>query len=112
MRHAIVKIATVPLLAVTSLTALSNPALASDDFVIIYQCEGGERLEVQRSDDAATVRLDDKSFELDRTRSSIGEKFESASAALIIEGPRAVFVANDRLELGACVEQTRTKAPR
>jgi hypothetical protein len=39
---------------------------------------------------------------------ALGEKYGSPTAALIIDGSSAVFVADDRLQLGACVKALET----
>ena len=64
-----------------------------------------------RTDETAVVRFVDRTYELRRKRSSIGVKYTSARAALIIDGPSAVFVAEDRLQLGTCLETFPATAP-
>lgn len=69
-----------------------------------YACEGRQNLVVERDKDRARVNFIDRSYELKRRPSSIGIKYGSSSAALIIDGPSAIFVADDRLQLGTCTE--------
>ena len=69
-----------------------------------YACEARQNLVVQRDGHIARVSFTDRSYELRRKPSDIGVKYESPTAALIIDGPSAVFVAEDRLQLGACTE--------
>ena len=69
-----------------------------------YTCEPRQNLVVARSGDTATVHFIDRTYELRRKASSIGEKFIAKDAALIIDNKSAVFVAEDRLQLGTCVE--------
>ena len=69
-----------------------------------YECAPRQNLVVSRTDGMAVVRFIDRTYELRRKRSSIGMKYVSATAALIIDGPSAVFVAEDRLQLGTCRE--------
>lgn len=76
-----------------------------------YQCASREDLVVSRIDETAVVRFVDRTYELRRKSSSIGVKYTSSRAALIIDGPAAVFVANDRLQLGTCLEAFRATAP-
>lgn len=71
---------------------------------IRYACEGRQNLVVERDRDRAHVNFIDRSYELKRRPSSIGIKYGSSTAALIIDGHSAVFVANDRLQLGTCRE--------
>ena len=69
-----------------------------------YQCEARQNLVIERSARTAHVRFIDREYSLGRKASSMGEKYASSTAALIIDGRSAVFVAEDRLQLGACVE--------
>jgi len=61
-------------------------------------------LRVERSGGAARVTLGGHTYALTRKRSSIGDKFISSNAALIIDGESAVFVSEDHLNLGACTK--------
>jgi len=70
-----------------------------------YACEGRQNLVVERTGATARVRLIDRVYELRRKPSSIGVKYLGSGAALIIDGPSAVFVAEDRLQFGNCVEE-------
>jgi hypothetical protein len=72
-----------------------------------YACQLRQRLVVSRSSATATVQFIDRTYELRRKPSSIAEKYVSDAAVLIIEGPSAFFVAEDRLQLGTCVEAIR-----
>lgn len=69
-----------------------------------YACESYQNLVIQRDGKSAQVRFIDKSYVLSRKPSSIGVKYESGNAALIIDGPSAVFVAEDSVQLGTCLE--------
>lgn len=77
---------------------------------ISYQCTPRQRLVVSRTPETAVVQFIDRSYELRRKPSSIGVKYISPTAALIIDGSSAVFVAQDRLQLGSCVEASRLVA--
>ncbi len=68
-----------------------------------YTCPESGDLTVERNSASAHVEVAGRSYDLQRKRSSIGEKYISPNAALIIDGPSAVFVAEDRLDLGTCV---------
>jgi membrane-bound inhibitor of C-type lysozyme len=71
--------------------------------VIHYACPGREELTVQRDASRPQVSLDGRTYDLQRKRSSIGDKYLSTRAALIIEGPSAVFVAEHRFDIGTCI---------
>lgn len=83
----------------------ANAAPATE---IRYACDGGQQLVVRQSGDLAFVHFFDRTYILRREHSDIGEKYESANEALIIDGRSAVFVSADRLRLGQCVEASRT----
>jgi membrane-bound inhibitor of C-type lysozyme len=96
--------------AVLSLLGAAQ-AHAAPSTALRYQCAPGQNLVVSRTDGRAVVRFIDKTYELRRKRSSIGIKYSSATATLIIDGPSAVFVAEDRLQLGACREAFHATSP-
>lgn len=98
------KIAAGLLAGVLSFLAVAQAAHAAPVTETRYECEGRQRLVVRRSGDLAAVQFVDRSYLLRRARSSIGQKFIGLTAALIIDGTSAVFVAEDRLQLGQCFE--------
>ncbi|HEU4696412.1 MAG TPA: hypothetical protein VFR92_05570 [Sphingomicrobium sp.] len=100
------KVAAGLLFGVLSVLGAAHAAAPTKE--VRYICEPGQRLIVQRSAQTAAVQFIDKSYLLHRKASSIGEKYVSANAALIIDGPSAVFVAEDRLQLGTCTEANST----
>jgi hypothetical protein len=51
-----------------------------------YACEGRQNMVVDRNRSSAHVNFIDRSYELRRKPSSIGVKYESSNAALIIDG--------------------------
>lgn len=77
-----------------------------------YACGASEILTVERDARTARVRLGDRTYPLERTRSSIGDHYISASAALIIDGASAVFVTDKRPDLGSCTETTSVASDR
>lgn len=79
-------------------------AHAAPSTTVRYACDARQNLVIERDKDIARVRFVDRTYELKRTASSIGVKYLSPTAALIIDGTSAVFVADDRLQLGACTE--------
>jgi hypothetical protein len=101
------KIAVGLLTGVLSILATAEAAHAAPTTELRYSCDRAQRLVVRQSGDTATVQFIDRSYLLKRARSSIGDKFLGPTAALIIDGKSAVFVAEDRLQLGQCLEATR-----
>jgi hypothetical protein len=97
-----VKVAAGLLLGVLSLLGTAQAHAAAS--ATRYACEGRQNLVIERDRTTAHVNFIDRSYELRRKPSSIGAKYESSKAALIIDGQSAVFVAEDRLQLGACIE--------
>lgn len=68
-----------------------------------FQCERGSAFSVENRGTTAMVRFDDGSYRLHRNPSSLGERFTSPEATLIIDGDFAAFVAKDRLDLQGCM---------
>ena len=75
-----------------------------------YACADSREFIVTRSAASATVVFRDRTYTLQRGRSSIGEKYLSDAAALILDGPSAVFVADDRPAADVCVAAPRFAA--
>ncbi len=98
-----IKLAAGLMFAVLSVLA-SAQAHAAPATAVRYQCEGRQNLVIERDGASARVNFIDRSYDLKRKPSSIGVKYISPTAALIIDGPSAVFVAEDRLQLGTCME--------
>lgn len=69
-----------------------------------YACPSKVDLSVQRNQRTARVAVAGRDYELQRVRSSIGDKYLSPRAALIVDGSSAVFVAEDRPDLPVCVK--------
>lgn len=69
-----------------------------------YECPASEDLAVLRNRSTAHVNYAGRSYELERKRSSIGNKYVSPNAALIIDGNSAIFIAEDLLDLGTCTK--------
>ena len=69
-----------------------------------YVCDARQNLVIRRDAATATVQFIDRSYALHRKASGIGVRYVSPKATLIIDGPSAIFVAEDRLQLGACTE--------
>lgn len=108
MKNARIKVAAAGLFAVLSMLAVAHgTAAAASASAMRYSCVPAQNLVVRRHGNTATVHFIDRTYELRRSASSMGEKFLSPHAALIIEGKSAVFVAEDRMQLGTCVEAMR-----
>ena len=104
MIDARVKVAAGLLIGVLSLLGTVTAAHARPVIQTHYACDHGEEFVVRRSGHRASVQFPDRTYELRMARSSIGQKFLSQTAALIVDGPSAVFVADNRLQLGQCLE--------
>jgi hypothetical protein len=110
MKDMRIKAAAALMFAVLSTLGMGDAASAATPApgsTMRYACEPAQNLVVTRSGDTATVQFIDRSYTLRRKASSIGQKYISESAALIIDGKSAVFVAEDRLQLGTCIEAIR-----
>jgi hypothetical protein len=69
-----------------------------------YLCDAHQHLVVRRTAQSASVEFIDRTYKLQRKASDLGVQYMAPKAALIIDGPEAVFVADDRLQLGRCVQ--------
>lgn len=99
-----IKIATGLTLALLSFLGTVQAHAAAASIEARYVCTNAHGFIVTRTADKALVQFDGKSYELQRKPSSIGVKYISAAAALIVDGPSAVFVADDRFQLGTCLQ--------
>jgi hypothetical protein len=82
-----------------AIAATPTPAKATH-----YLCDSHQHLVVWRTANSASVEFIDRTYQLQRKASDLGVQYIAPKAALIIDGPEAVFVADDRLQLGRCVE--------
>jgi hypothetical protein len=99
-------------LLLTAVFALPAAGSAKSSPVVHhYQCSNGERFVVARSGSVAVVRVGSLAYKLPRKRSSLGQKYGSEIATLIIDGPSAVFKSERHLHLRDCIE-TRFLAQR
>ena len=69
-----------------------------------YLCDAHQHLVVRRTAQTASVEFIDRTYQLQRKASDLGVQYLAPKAALIIDGPEAVFVADNRLQLGRCVK--------
>jgi hypothetical protein len=105
MVHMGIRVAAGLMLAMLSFPGIIQ-AQAATSIEVRYACTDAQGFIVTRTADKALVQFDGKTYELQRRPSSIGMKYISASAALIVDGPSAVFVADDRFQLGTCLQTT------
>ena len=68
-----------------------------------YACSSSEDLTVQRNASSAHVSFQGRTYDLPRRASSLGIQYISAEAALIIDGPSAVFVGEDKVDARTCM---------
>lgn len=100
------KVATGLMLAVLSLLGTAQAHAATKFVEAGYACTSSQGFVVSRTAYKALVQFDGKTYELQRKSLSIGVKYISATAALIVDGPSAVFVADDRFQFGTCLQTT------
>jgi hypothetical protein len=67
-----------------------------------YRCANGRLMAVAKSSGGAVVTVGERSYQLKPKRSSLGERYVSSRASLIIDGTFAAFVAEDLLDLEDC----------
>lgn len=67
-----------------------------------YNCTANSSLVVLVSSRTAIVQFPDRVYQLDRRRSSIGIRYGSDHAALMIDGLFATFVADGRANFRRC----------
>jgi hypothetical protein len=91
-------------LVLASAGIATAPAQAGEDRKTHYACRHDRQFSVSRSGPIATVEFGDRSYELRRRAGSLGIRYGSAEAALILDGDAATFVASDRLDLEGCAK--------
>ena len=91
------------LVAVTALAATVHAQPSSKASQYTCAAEVGD-MRVERSGTTAHVTLAGRTYALKWKQSSIGDKFISPTAALIIDGDSAIFVSEDQLNLGPCTK--------
>jgi hypothetical protein len=69
-----------------------------------YRCSSRQNIIIERDRSSARVTFGSRTYVLWRKASDLGQKYLSSAAALIIDGPSAVFVADDGTDLGMCIE--------
>ena len=81
-------------------SAVAAPRLTSS----IYRCHDGQRFSVDRNSQTALIRYANNRYSLSRRPSSLGVKYSSAEATLIIDGQFAAFVTETVMDLENCYE--------
>jgi membrane-bound inhibitor of C-type lysozyme len=92
------------LLAAASLCIIGTAEVRAAPGPVRYACASRADLLVERNATSARVSIDGRTYDLQRKRSSIGPKYISRKAALIIDGGSAIFVSDDHPDLPACVQ--------
>ena len=70
--------------------------------VTVFHCAGGRSFAVERDEKLAVVVLSGKRYELGRRRSSIGIRYATTGATLIVDGDMAAFVTGSVIDLQLC----------
>lgn len=91
-----------PCAALLLVVGCSAPTSAHTRSASLYECSGGRTFAVTRDARAATVHYRDTRYELQRRTSSLGVRYSSPKASLIIDGDVAVFVTERILDLHVC----------
>jgi len=87
------------------LVGCSAASPAQVEQVSTYECSGGKTFTVRRDPTVATVDYGEQSFQLSRRSSSLGMRYSSKGASLIIDGDFAVFATDKILNLKLCKER-------
>ncbi len=95
-------LAALNLIAVAAVLLYPAPAMASEPRT--YDCSTSGPLEVQITRTAAVVRFAGREYRLPRKRSSIGTRYGSPSAALMIDGHFAAFITERGPRARQCFE--------
>ena len=81
-----------------------SSAAAPEVTASIYECADGRWFSVRSHEGKATILYEDQHFSLPRRPSSIGVKYASPEATLIIDGKFAVFVMEADVGPERCYE--------
>lgn len=105
-RQLLIKSAVIAVLGGCSASA--SPAAINS----VYQCSDGRIFSVARDDSRAAVYYEDERYSLSRRPSSIGLKYASPEATLIVDGAFAAFVTETIVDLENCNESSEKRADR
>jgi len=82
--------------------AACSGASADVDPAQRYVCAGGRGFDVIRSAQGAIVSLNGRTYNLEAKPSSLGQRYASAEATLIVDAEFAAFVTNKDMSLTKC----------
>lgn len=82
--------------------ACSTPAPQEVTNVTRFRCTGKQSFTVERDEKAAVVIYSGVRYDLPRRSSSIGQRYATSRATLIIDGDMAAFVSEAVLNLDLC----------
>ena len=101
-------------LAFMALSSLAAPAYGRSSSSTAFQCSAGLSFQVQIHDGGrvAAVRTSTREFVLSKKATSIGVRFSSREATLIIDGNFAAFVADEEREYSHCEAAARGLRPK
>ena len=77
-------------------------SLAARSAVSTYECANGKSFSVRKTADGATVEFENEVFTLSKRKSSLGSRYSSDGASLVIDGDLAVFASETVLDLRMC----------
>jgi hypothetical protein len=90
-------------LTALALFSFSMRATAGKQTLRTFTCDGGTSFSVVVADKVADVTFSRSEYYRLRSKPfSIGQRFVSPTATLIIDGRLAVFVSNGRIDLNQC----------
>jgi hypothetical protein len=90
-----------PLVSVIGCSAV----LGTQSSTSIYRCDGGRWFSVHRDKNTARIEYVDDRYSLARRPSSLGIKYASPEATLIIDGQFAAFATETVVDLEQCSEE-------
>jgi membrane-bound inhibitor of C-type lysozyme len=98
------------ILGLSLVDAGCSPALAeAARATTLYQCAGERSFTVARDDRTAVIVYSGVRYELPRRKSSIGERYATSGATLIIDGKMAAFVTGSVMNLDVCRAAERVR---
>lgn len=80
----------------------STQAAQAQRSVTLFRCAGAQSFTVERDDRSAILIYSGVRHELPRRSSSIGERYATSDATLIIDGEMAAFVTSSVINLDFC----------
>jgi len=90
------------------LAACSTQGAASVPDVATYRCAEGRSFSVERTGEAATVLYSEERYQLSRRPSSIGIRYASREATLLLDDDFAAFATEMVIDLQDCRRTEKT----